>query len=164
MDVSSQMKPPNNHGTMDESDSESSSSISSISAASDYLDDTVSCTSSDSSSSEMDGPLYDMNSLKSQLPFKRGLSKFFGGKSQSFTSLTDVKCLDDLAKPENPYRKKMKSSHSYGASLDCHRSYPPPNSSRCISKKPHKGNFASLMAKKGSFLPTKPPVCPFKNV
>jgi len=166
MDASCQMKPLNSRGTMDESDS-LSYSISS-SASSEDIEDSVSCTSSDSSSSlsssssEGDGPLYEVNSLRASLPFKRGLSKFFGGKSQSFTSLADVKCLDDLAKPDNPYRKKIKSSHSYDDRIDVPRSFPPQSSSGSISKSPHNGNFALL--KKGSFLPNRPPVPPLKNL
>lgn len=165
MDASCQMKPLNSHGTMDESDS-FSYSISS-SASFEDIEDSVSSASSDSSSSSLssssegDGPLYEVNSLRANLPFKRGLSKFFGGKSQSFTSLADVKCLDDLAKPDNPYRKKMKSSHSYGAHIGVPRSYPPQSSSGPIPKIPHKGNFASL--KKGIFLPNRPPVSSLKN-
>lgn len=164
MDASCQMKPLNSHGTMDESDSPSYSISSS--ASSDDIEGSVSSSSSDSdsslsSSSEGDGPLYEVNSLRANLPFKRGLSKFFGGKSQSFTSLADVKCVDDLAKPDNPYRKKMKNSQSYGAQIGVPRSYPPQSSSGSISKKPHKGSFASL--KKGSFLPDRPPVFPLKD-
>lgn len=152
MDVSSPMKPPNSHGTMDESSDSDSSLISFSSAASDDIDDSFSSTSSD-------GPLYEMDSLRANLPFKRGLSKFFAGKSQSFTSLSDVKCLNDLAKPENPY-KKMKSSHSYGGLLNC-QSYPPQHSSRCSAKKPHKGNSTS--PNKGSLIPNRPPVTPLRN-
>ncbi|KAJ8511973.1 hypothetical protein OPV22_002407 [Ensete ventricosum] len=37
-----------------------------------------------------DGPLFEMSSLISLLPIKRGLSKHFDGKSQSFTSLGKV--------------------------------------------------------------------------
>lgn len=163
MDASCQMKPLNSHGTMDESDSPPYSI--SLSASSEDIEESVSSSSSDSdsssSSSEGDGPLYEVNSLRANLPFKRGLSKFFGGKSQSFTSLVDVKCVDDLAKPDNPYRKKMKNSHSYGAQIGVPRSYPPQSSSGSISKKPHNGNFASL--KKGSFLPDRPPAFPLKN-
>jgi hypothetical protein len=55
------------------------------------------------------GPLFHMNSHRAGLPScKRGLSNFFTGKSQSFTSLADVKCVEDLAKPE----KKLKSSYN----------------------------------------------------
>lgn len=163
MDASCQMKSLNSHGTMDESDS-FSYSISS-SASSEDIEGSVSSSSSDSSSSsssEGDGPLYEVNSLRANLPFKRGLSKFYGGKSQSFSSLADVKCLDDLAKPDNPYRKKMKSSHSYGAQIGVPRSYPPQSSSGSISKKAQNGNFASL--KKDIFLPNRPPVSPLKNL
>ncbi|XP_057809285.1 protein OXIDATIVE STRESS 3-like [Salvia miltiorrhiza] len=53
-------------------------------------------------------PLQDMSSLLLQLPLKRGLSKHYNGKSQSFTSLSDVKSLEDLAKQENPFNKKLK--------------------------------------------------------
>lgn len=45
---------------------------------------------------------------------RTGLSKHFKGKSQSFTSLASVLCVEDLAKPENPYNKKLKSCRSYG--------------------------------------------------
>lgn len=48
---------------------------------------------------------------------RRGLSKHYNGKSQSFTSLSNVRCLEDLAKPENPYKKKLKSCRSYGGGL-----------------------------------------------
>lgn len=49
--------------------------------------------------------------------YRRGLSKHYIGKSQSFTSLSNVRCLEDLAKPENPYTKKLKSIRSYGGGL-----------------------------------------------
>eukprot|EP00253_Pinus_taeda_P001328 PITA_01328 len=58
-----------------------------------------------------DGPLYHMKSLEASLPSrKRGLSNYFTGKSQSFTSLANVKCVEELAKPE----KKLKSCDSSG--------------------------------------------------
>lgn len=43
---------------------------------------------------------------------RRGLSKHYKGKSQSFTSLAEVESLQDLAKPENPYNKRLKSAKS----------------------------------------------------
>ncbi|KAK2449967.1 hypothetical protein P8452_13626 [Trifolium repens] len=58
-------------------------------------------------------PLNDMSSLFQHLPIMRGLSKFYQGKSQSFTSLTNVKSLEDFAKPESPYNKKLKSYGFY---------------------------------------------------
>ncbi|CAI0426188.1 unnamed protein product [Linum tenue] len=43
-------------------------------------------------------PLYELSELMSQLPIKRGLSRFYDGKSQSFTSLGSVQSLEDLVK------------------------------------------------------------------
>ncbi|KAJ4973063.1 hypothetical protein NE237_006237 [Protea cynaroides] len=90
----------------------SSSDISShsiSSSLSDFMDDATTMTESSLSNN---GPLYEMSSLMQQLPFKRGLSKYFQGKSQSFTSLSNVRSMEDLAKPENPYNKKLKSCKS----------------------------------------------------
>ncbi|KAK9149367.1 hypothetical protein Scep_008124 [Stephania cephalantha] len=79
------------------------------------------------------GPLYELSELMAHLPIKRGLSKHFQGKSQSFTSLCNVRSLEDLAKKECPLRKKMKSCKSYGGGLD---------GKRTISKKKvSKGRF-----------------------
>lgn len=44
--------------------------------------------------------------------FRRGISKFYNGKSKSFTSLADassVSTVKELAKPVNPYNKKRKN-------------------------------------------------------
>jgi hypothetical protein len=49
---------------------------------------------------------------------RRGLSKFFDGKSQSFASLAAVGSLEDLAKPA---RRRLKPSRSCGGGLDAHR-------------------------------------------
>jgi len=43
---------------------------------------------------------------------RRGLSKYYQGKAESFTSLEKVRSLEDLVKPENPYNKKFKSCRS----------------------------------------------------
>ncbi|VAI89839.1 unnamed protein product [Triticum turgidum subsp. durum] len=47
-------------------------------------------------------------------PTPTGLSKYYKGKSQSFTSLSDVKCLQDLAKKTTAHtgRKASRSSIS----------------------------------------------------
>ncbi|KAF3589685.1 hypothetical protein F2Q69_00032521 [Brassica cretica] len=39
---------------------------------------------------------------------RRGLSKHYKGKSQSFTSLSEALTVEDLAKPENPFNVKLK--------------------------------------------------------
>ncbi|KAL4199796.1 hypothetical protein AMTRI_Chr03g53040 [Amborella trichopoda] len=59
-------------------------------------------------------PVFDMGSLRESLPRKRGLSKFFSGKSQSFASIGDVESVDDLSKgddcdsPSSKRRKRNK--------------------------------------------------------
>lgn len=97
--------------------------------------------------------LSDMSSLLQQLPFKRGLSKHFQGKSQSFTCLSNVRCLEDLAKPENPCNKKLKSCKSYvgfGFSAETQNRSSSNDqkllpSSRQISKKTSRGSCSSLV-------------------
>ncbi|CAN6280378.1 unnamed protein product [Urochloa humidicola] len=86
-----------------------STSGDSSSSSSPDLDDDATSSSSDR---------FEMSDLMTQLPFKRGLSRFFDGKSQSFASLAAVASLDDLAKPP---RKRLKPSRSYGGGLDAHR-------------------------------------------
>ncbi|KAM1121281.1 hypothetical protein EV1_002864 [Malus domestica] len=51
---------------------------------------------------------FDMGALRTSLPQKRGLSRYYSGKSRSFTCMADVRSLDDLKKPENPDAKKRK--------------------------------------------------------
>ncbi|XP_022879715.1 putative protein TPRXL [Olea europaea var. sylvestris] len=110
------------------------------------------CGSSESSSSSFQ-PLQDMSSLLQELPVKRGLSRHYNGKSQSFTSLSNVRALEDLAKPENPYKKKLKSCKSYGGLFleRCSEENPQRNksSSRFISKKiASRGSCSSLLSGK----------------
>ncbi|CAN6441339.1 unnamed protein product [Victoria cruziana] len=144
----------------DDADSSSSSSFSppiSASASSDQL-------------AEGEGASFEMSSIMAQLPFKRGLSRHYEGKSQSFTSLADVRCLADLAKPENPYNKRLKGSRSYGGNLlDCQfRSYPPrgiPSISKRISKRSTGATArtgsscsSSVIRRSNTFAGTKPPI------
>ncbi|CAL0334792.1 unnamed protein product [Lupinus luteus] len=121
--------------------------------------------SSSSSHDEVDvDPLSDMSSLLEHLPIKRGLSNFYQGKSQSFTSLASVGSLEDLIKPENPYNKRLKSCRSYGVALsECQsEKYNPSSMSRPSSKKMlhSKGSCTSLSARRGSdnFMGTRPPI------
>ncbi|KAM6601545.1 protein OXIDATIVE STRESS 3 [Cannabis sativa] len=118
-----------------------SSNRSSLSSSSDLVDDASSSPSSSGSSShDHNGPLYELSELMSQLPIKRGLSKFFQGKSQSFTSLSKVLSIEDLAKKENPYniRRKMKACKSYAGGLDTTKLYTLPKAT--ISKKVSRGS------------------------
>uniref|UniRef100_A0A0E0AAX0 Uncharacterized protein n=1 Tax=Oryza glumipatula TaxID=40148 RepID=A0A0E0AAX0_9ORYZ len=55
------------------------------------------------------GPLYELAApLLAQLPLRTGLSKYYQGKSQSFTSLRNARCVQDLAKKTTPYITRMK--------------------------------------------------------
>ncbi|GKC82523.1 hypothetical protein Tco_1138240, partial [Tanacetum coccineum] len=44
----------------------------------------------DDATSSHDGPLYELSELMAQLPIKRGLSKYYQGKSESFGSLANL--------------------------------------------------------------------------
>lgn len=59
--------------------------------------------------------IYDMTSMMSQLPAKKGLSRYYEGKSQSFACMSEVRSLEDLRKKDNPYKQKIKSCKSYVA-------------------------------------------------
>ncbi|KAI3869566.1 hypothetical protein MKX03_012143 [Papaver bracteatum] len=122
--------------------------------ASSSCEELVDDASSSSTSSSTNGPLYELSDLMATLPIKRGLSKHFQGKSQSFTSLSDVSCLEDLVKKENGYgRKKMmiKTCKSYGGGLDVQK--------KVISKKSNSApRFKSVI---GS--PRRPPLIPAKR-
>lgn len=99
--------------------------------------------------------------------YRRGLSKFYQGKSQSFTSLTNVKSLEDLAKPESPYNKRLKSCRSYGGFYESQESSFK-SMSRLVSKRgvnsaSSRGSCSSLNARKGSgsnFMGSRPPIHP----
>ncbi|CAM8972021.1 unnamed protein product [Rhodiola kirilowii] len=63
-------------------------------------------------------PLDTMDALEEVLPVRRGISKFYNGKSKSFTSLADAvssASIKELAKPETLYSKKnvnsLRSNH-----------------------------------------------------
>ncbi|EHA8590482.1 hypothetical protein COCNU_scaffold019319G000020 [Cocos nucifera] len=109
------------------------------------------------------GPLDELSSLMAQLPIKRGLSKYYEGKSQSYSSLSDVRCLADLPKKETPYRRKMKSCKSYAGGLDGspESNHVPGNSSKTISNKASGGSCASSIARSSS---KAPPISVQKNL
>ncbi|KAL5771109.1 hypothetical protein ACOSP7_015263 [Xanthoceras sorbifolium] len=132
---------------------ESTNSASSSSSDLVEEDDASSSSSSTSSSSSSNGPLYELSALMAQLPVKRGLSKFYQGKSQSFTSLANVNNIEDLAKKVNTsYKMRMKSCKSYAAGLDGHnKSMISPKAT--ISKKPSRGSpFLSSSGQKTSLV------------
>ncbi|KAI3801180.1 hypothetical protein L1987_29284 [Smallanthus sonchifolius] len=87
---------------------ESSSSI-------DMIEDAPSSSSSSSIPSSC-SPLFELSDLMAHLPIKRGLSKFYQGKSESFASLTSVKRVADLAKKEKYCCRSRSSIKRYGQS------------------------------------------------
>lgn len=130
----------------------SEESNNSTESSSDLVEDASSSTSYSSSSlssTSSNGPLYELSELMAQLPIKRGLSKCYEGKSQSFTSLASVKSIEDLAKRQSPYRKRMNACKSYGGRLDGQKFYMP---KAVIAKKASRESFSSLLGKKGSLL------------
>uniref|UniRef100_J3LB23 Oxidative stress 3 n=1 Tax=Oryza brachyantha TaxID=4533 RepID=J3LB23_ORYBR len=158
-----------------EDDSFSGSSIgSACSSASDLSDDgssyqpgdspEPSSSSASSSTLQLDseGPLYELSSLISQLPVRRGLSNYYQGKSQSFTSISDATCVQDLAKKVT-YNKRMKACKSYAAGLDMNQrsNHLPRPCNRMIAKRPSKGSFACLLSRPSSaslmYSSAKPP-------
>ncbi|XP_056163694.1 protein OXIDATIVE STRESS 3-like [Syzygium oleosum] len=162
--------------SMDDEASRDSSRESSSSSSPDLLEDASSspspslsksslCSSSSSSSLEgKHGPLYELSDLMAQLPIKRGLSRYYDGKSQSFTSLASCRSVEDLVKKERPYVKRLKLCKSYAGGLDSpNRSFGP---KAIISKKgsssrsafPSSSSSSSHLGKRCTSLSNRPPV------
>ncbi|GFS33778.1 hypothetical protein Acr_00g0030550 [Actinidia rufa] len=78
---------------------------------------------------------------------KRSISKFYCGKSKSFTSLADaVSCssVKEIVKPENAYTRKRKNLLAHSTFWDKNRNYPPRSNSGSLSKRP--ANSRSTLA------------------
>ncbi|XVE97894.1 hypothetical protein REPUB_Repub03eG0058200 [Reevesia pubescens] len=88
--------------------------------------------------SQFKGPLDTMDALEEVLPMRRGMSKFYNGKSKSFTSLADAAAassVKDFAKPDNPYNRKRKNLLAHSSLLDKNLSHPLRKSESEISKR-----------------------------
>ncbi|KAL2338790.1 hypothetical protein Fmac_013236 [Flemingia macrophylla] len=75
--------------------------------------------------SSFKGPFDTINDLENDLPVKKGISKFYSGKSKSFTSLADAAaatCMQEIVKPEDPYAKKRKNLIARHVSIERSRS------------------------------------------
>lgn len=94
---------------------------------------------SSSSANSSRSSLYDLSDLMLQLPIKRGLSKFYHGKSDSFTSLARVTSIEDLPKKEH----KMKKKKNYRS-----HTLPKPIISKKNSRSGFKKKFGGSMKKK----------------
>ncbi|XP_047171398.1 protein OXIDATIVE STRESS 3 LIKE 2-like [Vigna umbellata] len=85
------------------------------------------------------GPLHAMETLEEVLPIRRSISKFYNGKSKSFTTLADAASspsVKDIAKPENAYSRRRRSFMALNHALDKNRSYPLRFSGGGICKRP----------------------------
>lgn len=61
-----------------------------------------------------------IGALEQALPIRRGISKFYNGKSKSFASLGDATCssIKEITKPENAYTRKRKNLLAYSLLYD----------------------------------------------
>lgn len=82
---------------------------------------------------------------------RRGLSKYFEGKSESFTCLTSVKNIQEFAKKETGYKKKMKGCKRYGGGL-----YALPK--RTISKKVSRNSLSAALRLAAKTSCSRPPL------
>ncbi|XP_022982399.1 uncharacterized protein LOC111481236 [Cucurbita maxima] len=101
---------------------------------------------SDEVQSSYKGPLDMMDSLEEVLPVRKGISKFYNGKSKSYTSLADasVSSMKEIAKPENAYSKKRRNLMAYNLVWEKNRSFPLKNNGGGISKRPISSSRSSL--------------------
>ncbi|KAF8365189.1 hypothetical protein HHK36_032810 [Tetracentron sinense] len=93
------------------------------------------------------GPLDTMDALEEVLPIRRGISKFYCGKSKSFTSLADASSyssVKDIAKPENTYTRKRKNLLACSNILDKNLNWPLKSSSGGLSKRPANSSRSTL--------------------
>ncbi|XP_059653751.1 protein OXIDATIVE STRESS 3 LIKE 4-like [Cornus florida] len=71
---------------------------------------------------------FDMGALRTNLPQKRGLSRYYSGKSKTFRCIADAHCMEDLKKQEHHEAKRRKKQHT-----DHQRTLVPPLSCREVS-------------------------------
>ncbi|PIA27654.1 hypothetical protein AQUCO_07600074v1 [Aquilegia coerulea] len=87
--------------------------------------------------SSFKSPLDTLDALQEVLPIKRGISKFYSGKSKSFTSLADASSasIKEIAKPDNAYTRKRKNLLATSILLDKNHNNPLRQSVGGISKR-----------------------------
>jgi len=89
--------------------------------------------------------LDSMEALEEVLPIRRGISKFYNGKSKSFTSLAEASsssCLTDIVKPENAYTRKRRNLLAFNLLWEKKGSFP--RGSGMISKRPISASKSTL--------------------
>ncbi|KAL6000021.1 hypothetical protein ACLOJK_034698 [Asimina triloba] len=92
------------------------------------------------------GPLDRMDALEESLPVRRGISKFYNGKSKSFINLADAATAasaNDLAKPDNAYNRKRRNVQAMNNYLERNRASLL-RSTGSISKRPTNSSRTTL--------------------
>ncbi|KAJ6957440.1 hypothetical protein NC653_039403 [Populus alba x Populus x berolinensis] len=90
------------------------------------------------------GALDSMEGLEEVLPIRRGISKFYDGKSKSFTILSDASSspsIKDIAKPENAFTRKRRNLLAFNHFWEKNRGFPHRNG---ISKRPISSSKSTL--------------------
>lgn len=117
----------------------SSSSTSSIGKNSDVSGESiVKSGESEEVQSPFKGPLDAMEALEEVLPMRRGISRFYNGKSKSYASLGDTSSMSnikDITKPENAYMKRRRNLLACTLAWDKNRSSPLRSNGGGISKR-----------------------------
>ncbi|CAN6216572.1 unnamed protein product [Urochloa humidicola] len=99
------------------------------------------------------GPLYALSTMLEDLPALRtGLSKYYHGRSQSFTSLADVSCVEDLAKKTTPYIRRKKAPRHYAPEVLGAKN----RLSKMITKKAPRGKPPAYLGKRQVCTDAKP--------
>jgi len=102
------------------------------------------------------GPLEMMDALEEVLPVRRGISKFYNGKSKSFASLREASSstsIKDIGKPENAYTRKRRNLLASNHIWDKNRNFPLRSNGGGITKRPissSRSTLALAMAMNGS--------------
>ncbi|KAK9273724.1 hypothetical protein L1049_018534 [Liquidambar formosana] len=92
-------------------------------------------------------PFDSMDALEEVLPIRRGISRFYSGKSKSFASLTDASStssVKDIAKPENAYTRKRRNLLASSLVWDKNRNSPLRSNGGGISKRPANSSRSTL--------------------
>lgn len=119
--------------------------------------------------SSFKGPLDALEVLEEVLPIKKGVSKFYNGKSKSYTSLEVAACssIKDIVKPENAFTRKRKNLLAHSIFFDKKRERPCKMSEGGLLKKPANGNHMGLTGRMSGSgvhsptpVPSRPPLHP----
>nr|GEZ63652.1 hypothetical protein [Tanacetum cinerariifolium] len=84
-------------------------------------DDDVDVSDGEVTSKDDSGAFSGLNELEAALPIKRGISKFYDGKSKSYGSLADaakVSSIQDIVKKEDAYSRKRKNMIAHTVLLE----------------------------------------------